>query len=155
MPSQWEMVLLCNNVSHWLGASLESSLKSCLDLAVVWPLSPPHCCARGSGILCDCWQSSWQHLPLGVTTVNSGVLGKGFIHQMKVRRIYIRFQHDDLRSNYFGPSYQQRDSHYNSLKKKNYIYLSTVLLNGFQSFWGALKSTDWGSTWQIAWVWQA
>ena len=21
-PSQWEMVLLCNNVSHWLGASL-------------------------------------------------------------------------------------------------------------------------------------
>ena len=26
-PSQWEMVLLrCNNVSHWLGASLESAL---------------------------------------------------------------------------------------------------------------------------------
>ena len=24
--SQWEMVLLCNNVSHWLGASLESAL---------------------------------------------------------------------------------------------------------------------------------
>ena len=38
---------------------------------------------------------------------------------MKVRRIYIRFHHDDLRSNYFGPSYQQRDSHYNSLKKKS------------------------------------
>ena len=25
-PSQWETVLLCNNVSHWLGASLESAL---------------------------------------------------------------------------------------------------------------------------------
>ena len=26
-PSQWEMVLLCNDVSHWLGASLESALR--------------------------------------------------------------------------------------------------------------------------------
>ena len=25
-PSQWETSLLCNNVSHWLGASLESAL---------------------------------------------------------------------------------------------------------------------------------
>ena len=25
-PSQWETALLCNNVSHWLGASLESVL---------------------------------------------------------------------------------------------------------------------------------
>ena len=25
-PSQWEMALLCNNVSHWLGVSLESTL---------------------------------------------------------------------------------------------------------------------------------
>ena len=25
-PSQWETALLCNDVSHWLGASLESSL---------------------------------------------------------------------------------------------------------------------------------
>ena len=24
VPSQWETALLCNNVSHWLGASLES-----------------------------------------------------------------------------------------------------------------------------------
>ena len=29
-PSQWETVLLCNNVSHWLGASLKSALwKQC------------------------------------------------------------------------------------------------------------------------------
>ena len=26
-PSQWETVLLCNDVSHWLGASLESALR--------------------------------------------------------------------------------------------------------------------------------
>ena len=25
-PSQWETVLLCNDVSHWLGARLESAL---------------------------------------------------------------------------------------------------------------------------------
>ena len=25
-PSQWETVLLCNDVSHWLGANLESAL---------------------------------------------------------------------------------------------------------------------------------
>ena len=28
-PSQWETALLCNDVSHWLGANLESAL--CLD----------------------------------------------------------------------------------------------------------------------------
>ena len=27
-PSQWETALLCNDVSHWLGASLESALYS-------------------------------------------------------------------------------------------------------------------------------
>ena len=27
VPSQWEMALLCNNVSHWLGANLESALE--------------------------------------------------------------------------------------------------------------------------------
>ena len=26
VPSQWETALLCNDVSHWLGASLESAL---------------------------------------------------------------------------------------------------------------------------------
>ena len=27
VPSQWEIALLCNDISHWLGASLESALK--------------------------------------------------------------------------------------------------------------------------------
>ena len=28
-PSQWETALLCNDVSHWLGANLESALYVC------------------------------------------------------------------------------------------------------------------------------
>ena len=31
-PSQWEMALLCNDISHWLGESLESSLAHVLPL---------------------------------------------------------------------------------------------------------------------------
>ena len=31
VPSQWEMELLCNNVSHWLGESLESD-QACTPL---------------------------------------------------------------------------------------------------------------------------
>ena len=29
VPNQWETGLLCNDVSHWLGASLESALVAC------------------------------------------------------------------------------------------------------------------------------
>ena len=28
-PSQWQMLLQCNAVSHWLGANLESALQLC------------------------------------------------------------------------------------------------------------------------------
>ena len=28
VPSQWEKALLCNDVSHWLDANLESSLQN-------------------------------------------------------------------------------------------------------------------------------
>ena len=33
-PSQWETALLCNDVSHWLGANLESALND--DRAMQW-----------------------------------------------------------------------------------------------------------------------
>ena len=33
-PSQWGIVLLCNDISHWLGASLESSLYCYLGCRV-------------------------------------------------------------------------------------------------------------------------
>ena len=33
-PSQWEMSLLCNDVSHWLGANLESALS----MVKSWPV---------------------------------------------------------------------------------------------------------------------
>ena len=41
-PSQWEMALLCNDVSHWLGANLESALcvaigsKACDTVTSHW-----------------------------------------------------------------------------------------------------------------------
>ena len=31
-PSQWEMMLFCNGISHWLGASLESALMMRWDI---------------------------------------------------------------------------------------------------------------------------
>ena len=33
-PSQWETVLLCNDVSHWLGANLESGLQHCIYIVL-------------------------------------------------------------------------------------------------------------------------
>ena len=33
-PSQWEMALLYNDVSHWLGASLKSALELLIDTCV-------------------------------------------------------------------------------------------------------------------------
>ena len=35
-PSQWGMALLCNNVSHWLDASLESALSMVLACSTHW-----------------------------------------------------------------------------------------------------------------------
>ena len=32
VPSQWEMALLCNDTSHWLGASLDSALALIAEL---------------------------------------------------------------------------------------------------------------------------
>ena len=37
-PSQWETVLLCNDVSHWLGAGLESYLMYASPVLNVWNL---------------------------------------------------------------------------------------------------------------------
>ena len=40
VPSQWETALLCNNISHWLGASLESAPQvykgSKRPIAAIW-----------------------------------------------------------------------------------------------------------------------
>ena len=43
-PSQWETALLCNDVSHWLGASLESAL--CMSY-----LYENFCCMNGISIV--------------------------------------------------------------------------------------------------------
>ena len=39
MPSQWETPLLCNDVSHWLGANLESALLRAFSLISSCPSS--------------------------------------------------------------------------------------------------------------------
>ena len=58
-PRKWETVLLRNDISHWLGASLESALLLCPGLNVsthsvimtVWPLRTH----RGQ----VCWSGCW------------------------------------------------------------------------------------------------
>ena len=55
-PSQWETVLLCNDISHWLGASLALGLKSVSTVAF-------H--QRGiSSVGCACVNDEWcsEHL---------------------------------------------------------------------------------------------
>ena len=37
-PSQWETPLLCNDVSHWLGASLESALQKQCGSITRWSI---------------------------------------------------------------------------------------------------------------------
>ena len=49
-PSQWETALLCNDVSHWLGASLESALIRCV--VVIETMYTIHCqCLLGNVLL--------------------------------------------------------------------------------------------------------
>ena len=36
-PSQWETALLCNDVSHWLGASLESAMYVSVNWIIIAP----------------------------------------------------------------------------------------------------------------------
>ena len=44
VPSQWETALLCNDVSHWLGANLESVLHTLLlCLVLLWLIFFPGC----------------------------------------------------------------------------------------------------------------
>ena len=44
-PSQWETALLCNDVSHWLGASLESALYHKIQSSLAKVMV---CCVLGS-----------------------------------------------------------------------------------------------------------
>ena len=62
-PSQWEMPLLCNDISHWLGASLESALYIIefviIMLNITWWYSRP-CYTSAQLIgLWEMWPLSW------------------------------------------------------------------------------------------------
>ena len=53
-PSQWETALLCNDVSHWLGASLESALYSHIIIGHV--IRRPHCTVHPMNYVpCSCF----------------------------------------------------------------------------------------------------
>ena len=59
--NQWERALLCNDFPHWLGASLESALFTCLILGDFFTLLEPHI------YMCDfrhffplCWQNHFS-----------------------------------------------------------------------------------------------
>ena len=55
-PSQWEMALLCNHSSHWLGANLESFLRysvACLPSVYVY-LSGSQSCFIAWLLIVDC-----------------------------------------------------------------------------------------------------
>ena len=41
-PNQWEMALLCKDVSHWLGTSLESGLRVKGHNYVMWHIAQRH-----------------------------------------------------------------------------------------------------------------
>ena len=85
VPSQWEMALLSNNVTHWLGTSLESALilvdvvyHPKLNMFVCWITLSKH-----KNILAymlsyfSRWNSSWKtrtHLSCIINTVGAYVL---------------------------------------------------------------------------------
>ena len=72
-PSQWEITLLCNDLSHWLGASLESTLYSLFAChgsitSQIWRFPNPEWLAvhlRQTALTSRLWQESWQ--PWGQT----------------------------------------------------------------------------------------
>ena len=66
VPSQWETALFCNDVSHWLGASLESVLLVQATASrlfngwkVLWDSrgeAPPGLASHHSNTVMMCWQ---------------------------------------------------------------------------------------------------
>ena len=76
-PSQWETALLCNDVSHWLGASIESALQLHQENIAVWN----HSAIVGilllvpAQTLCRCrWRLRFNNLshPQKLSTLNMG-----------------------------------------------------------------------------------
>ena len=83
-PSQWETPLLCNNVSHWLGASLESGLilwlcwyaitnphaNPCVLYLQPWDLASGHNLQLEPVITATSIQSSPCNMPSTATDTN-------------------------------------------------------------------------------------
>ena len=84
VPSQWDMVLHCNVISHWLGANTKWSLRHsghCLifimgihtevegHILVKWPQGTIGC---HTDLWCQQWQQSWHHNNSIFSVVQSG-----------------------------------------------------------------------------------
>ena len=63
VPSQWETALLCNNISHWLGASLESALNNRIWWLCLVPISTTRS-ARYLGLYKEnTFYEQWHQIP--------------------------------------------------------------------------------------------
>ena len=89
-PSQWETALLCNDVSHWLGLSLESALYMWKHLwcpAGIWKS------ARLSYLTasCICERSFNVHITHPYDTINKNLYRQKSIKWVWSRRICLMF----------------------------------------------------------------
>ena len=73
-PSQWETALLCNDVSHWLGANLESALNAHLFPIITDYIHKQQCrCLSGKPFPCTL-HAQRKDLPLSYATYKMGEL---------------------------------------------------------------------------------
>ena len=67
-PSRWEMALHCNDVSHWLDASLESALTRTVPPLVNGIIATPQVDPINKG--CNYTSMHWIHLKRGPVVLN-------------------------------------------------------------------------------------
>ena len=73
VPSQWETVLPCNNVSHWLGASLEIRISPDFDSSIMPEISLRACqiiCWIKDALICMWKYLTDSNLSYGISIVN-------------------------------------------------------------------------------------
>ena len=134
MPSQWETSLLCNAVSHWLGANVESALVLCCPVCFI-NICPATkklsenpslqdslktvSCHHGTLIVikgttglqidnlrCRYRRQSWDHSSVSVLVFQSYVHGDDWSKWLfKVLHFTLWHNHGQLFSNFMGLNY--------------------------------------------------
>ena len=82
-PSQWEMALLCNAISHWLGANLESALT--LESILPWNI---YSVKYSSKTVCNSSTISLNHTEVCDRQFTSGKLNKSMTY---IQRLLVAF----------------------------------------------------------------